>query len=164
MTTVVPSVSLRPVAEGDRPFLLTLYGSTRKAELDQVEWLPGAREAFLAHQLEMQHRSWRMQSPEASFSIVVVDGEPAGRLYVDRRPREIRIIDIALMPDVRRRGVGTRLLTELIDESGQIGAPLAIHVERFNPALHWYARLGFVEVEDRGVYLYLERPPQAKTA
>ena len=36
------------------------------------------------------------------------------------------------------------------------GVPLTIHVERFNPALRLYERLGFEAIEDKGVYLFLE--------
>jgi len=32
----------------------------------------------------------------------------------------------------------------------------AIHVERFNPALRLCERLGFRQIDDRGVYLFLE--------
>ena len=34
---------------------------------------------------------------------------------------------------------------------------MTIHVERFNPALRLYERLGFSVAEDKGVYLLLER-------
>jgi hypothetical protein len=32
---------------------------------------------------------------------------------------------------------------------------VTIHVERMNPALRLYERLGFALAEDRGVYLFL---------
>lgn len=164
MTSLAHDVSLRTVTEADRPFLLSVYASAREAELDQVSWQPGAREAFLAQQFETQDRWWRQQTPDARFDVIVVDGEPAGRLYVDRRAREIRIVDISLITTHRSRGVGTRLLGDLISESDASGVPITIHVERFNPALRLYERLGFTLVEDRGVYLFLERKPQLKTA
>ena len=49
----------------------------------------------------------------ARFDVIEVDGAPAGRLYVDRRPGDLRIVDIALLPEFRGRGVGRRLLTDL---------------------------------------------------
>jgi ribosomal protein S18 acetylase RimI-like enzyme len=88
--------------------------------------------------------------------VVVVDGRPAGRLYVARWPEELRVIDIALLPEYRRRGIGTALLRALLEEAGASGRPVRIHVERFNPALAVYEKLGFRLLEDRGVYLFLE--------
>jgi ribosomal protein S18 acetylase RimI-like enzyme len=89
----------------------------------------------------------------------MVDGEPAGRLYVHRGDREIRIVDIALVPEHRGSGVGTSLLRDLLAEADAGGKSVTIHVERMNPALRLYERLGFSVAEDKGVYLFLERPP-----
>ena len=82
--------------------------------------------------------------------------EPIGRLYVDRRTEEIRIIDIALLPEYRGKGVGSKLIRALLDEAEQERMPVRIHVERFNPALRLYRRLGFKVVEDEGVYYLME--------
>jgi ribosomal protein S18 acetylase RimI-like enzyme len=92
---------------------------------------------------------------------VVVDGEPAGRLYVDRGEGEIRIVDIALLPDHRGQGIGGSLLRDLLVEADAGGKSVTIHVERLNPALKLYERLGFALAEDKGVYLFLERPARS---
>ena len=78
-----------------------------------------------------------------------------GRLYVARWPTEIRIVDIALLPEHRNRGTGSALLAGLMEEAATAVKPLTIHVERFNPALGLYQRLGFSAVADEGVYLLL---------
>jgi ribosomal protein S18 acetylase RimI-like enzyme len=88
----------------------------------------------------------------------MIDGEPARRLYLHRGDTEIRIVDIALLPEHRGKGVGTTLLRDVIAE----GKRVTIHVERMNPALRLYERLGFEVAEDKGVYLLLER--QVNTA
>ncbi|HEX6939117.1 MAG TPA: GNAT family N-acetyltransferase, partial [Longimicrobiales bacterium] len=67
--------------------------------------------------------------------------------------------DIALLPEHRGRGIGTALLEALIAEADAAGKPVSIHVEQYNPARRLYARLGFREVEDLGVYVFMERPP-----
>jgi ribosomal protein S18 acetylase RimI-like enzyme len=91
--------------------------------------------------------------------VILVDGEPAGRLYVHRGDRETRIVDIALLPEQRGIGIGTTLLRDLLAEADAAGKSVTMHVEQFNPALRLYERLGFSIAEDRGVYLFLERPP-----
>jgi ribosomal protein S18 acetylase RimI-like enzyme len=91
--------------------------------------------------------------------VIVADGEPAGRLYVARWEDEIRIVDIALLPEFRGRGVGSALLGELIEESDAAGKPLSIHVEMNNPARPLYDRLGFEEAGEFGVYVLMRRAP-----
>jgi ribosomal protein S18 acetylase RimI-like enzyme len=155
--------ALRPVTESDREFLLGVYASTREQELDRVEWEPGVREAFLEHQFGAQDHHYRTHYPGATLDVIEVDGERAGRLYVHRGDTDIRIIDIALAPEFRRRGIGTELLRELMDEAAASGRSLSIHVEVENPARRLYERLGFVTAGEQGVYV-LMRWDQPKTA
>ena len=69
-----------------------------------------------------------------SSDVVLVDGEPAGRLLVARWREEIRIVDIALLPAFRGRGAGSELLAELMDEATEMAKRLSIDVERHNRA------------------------------
>ncbi|MBJ7356804.1 GNAT family N-acetyltransferase [Nocardioides sp.] len=155
-TTGSATVVLRPVTDADRDFLVGVYGSTRDEELSQVAWAPGQREAFVRMQFDAQDADYRQRNPAGSFDVVEVDGRPAGRLYVDRRPEEIRIVDIALLPEYRGAGVGGRLLGRLMDEAAASGRRLSIHVEIHNRAAELYSRLGFGVVAERGVYRLME--------
>ena len=155
---------LRPVGIADREFLLRLYASTREEELALVDWAPDQRAAFLEQQFAAQDRHYRERYDGASLDVVEVDGQPAGRLYVARWPSEIRIMDIALLPEFRGQGIGGALLRDLVAEADRSGRRLSIHVERQNPALRLYARLGFALREDKGVYLLLERGAGAQLA
>jgi ribosomal protein S18 acetylase RimI-like enzyme len=160
-----PAVSLRPVEEGDEPFLYRVYASTRAAELALTGWNQEQQETFLRQQFGTQQVHYRQHYQDASFQVVLCDGAPAGRLYVARGADEIRIVDIALLPQWRNTGIGTALLRDLLEEGARAGKRVSIHVERLNPALRLYARLGFRLVDDKGVYLLLEwTPTQAKTA
>jgi ribosomal protein S18 acetylase RimI-like enzyme len=152
-------VRLRPAADTDRAFLVELYGSTREQELDQIAWQPGAREAFVEQQFAAQDGHYRANYPGATLDVIEVDGSPAGRLYVHRGPSDIRIMDIALAPSFRGRGIGTGLLKELMEEAGASGRKLSIHVEQNNPARSLYDRLGFVPAGEHGVYVLMERRP-----
>jgi ribosomal protein S18 acetylase RimI-like enzyme len=153
---VRPDVSLRPVRPDDEEFLCRVYASTRTEELAAVPWTEEEKAAFLRMQFAAQHRYYRESYTSSRFDVVLVDGHPAGRLYVARWPGELRIIDIALLPEFRRRGTGTALLRSLLEEGAARGVPVRIHVERQNPALALYERLGFRLLEDRGVHLFLE--------
>lgn len=160
MSAPEPSVSLRPADENDRPFLLRVYAGTREPELE-ASGLPREQwPAFVEHQFATQSRHYASYE-HTSYEVVLVDGEPAGRLIVARWPEELRVVDIALLPEHRGHGVGGALMRALIAEADERGVKTSIHVERFNPAQRLYARLGFRAVSEAGgVYLLLERPPQ----
>lgn len=144
---------------GDDEFLFNVYASTRAEELAGVDWGEPQKEAFVRQQFTAQHQWYTEQYDGASLDVVEVDGRPAGRLYVARWAEEIRIMDIALLPEQRGAGTGTSLLRDLMAEAEAVGKKLTIHVERFNPALRLYSRLGFTLTEDKGVYLLLAWTP-----
>ena len=145
-------VCFRPANDGDIQFLRALYATTREEEMSMVDWPETQETSFLAMQFEAQHRYYREQFPDAEFLLIERDGEAIGRIYVDRRPNEIRLIDIALIPEARNQGLGESMLLDLLEEAEAATLPVKIHVERFNPAMRLYLRLGFEPVEDRGVY------------
>ena len=149
------SIFLRPTTPADRELLLRVYASTREEELAPVPWPPEAKEAFLRQQFEAQDAWWRTNYTGASFEVVVADGNDAGRLYLWEGPSEVRIVDVALLPEARRGGIGTRLVRDVQARAAAAGKAVTIHVERMNPALRLYERLGFRLVEDKGVYLFL---------
>ena len=155
-------VELRPVRETDREFLIAVYGSTREEELRPLSWSEEQKAAFIAMQFEAQQKHWGEVYPEASRDVVIVSGEPAGRLYVNRGEKEIRIVDIAVLSPFRNKGVGEGLLRSIFEEGDASGRPVTIHVERHNPAMSLYERLGFTMKEDKGVYLLMSRPPEGE--
>jgi ribosomal protein S18 acetylase RimI-like enzyme len=154
---VLPSsITLRPVRPDDTAFLCEVYGSTRAAELALTGWGPAEIDTFVRMQFDAQHRHYLKTYPDASYEIIVEDGHPIGRLYVARLADEIRLVDIAILPAHRGGGVGTAIITGLQAEARRTGRAVRIHVERDNPALRLYARLGFRIIEERGVYWFLE--------
>lgn len=161
--TTTRHVTLRPAGPEDRAFLLAVYASTREQELSQVEWAPGQREAFVEMQFAAQDAQYRQHNPHGSFDVIEVDGTPAGRLYVDRRPGDLRIVDISLLPQFRGLGVGGWLLARLMDAAAAESRIVSIHVEIHNPAAALYARLGFEVVAERGVYRRMEWSPPCAT-
>jgi ribosomal protein S18 acetylase RimI-like enzyme len=65
-------------------------------------------------------------------------------------------VDITLLPPYRQAGIGTAILRDILAEGTAAAKPVRIHVEKFNPALRLYTRLGFTPIADKGVYLFLE--------
>jgi len=165
-----PRLELRATTPADEPFLRRLYVEAGGAELARLPLAAAAREALLRMQFDARDRSYAAAHPQASNDLVLVDGAPAGRLWVDRSGAEIWLIDIALLSERRAGGLGRRLLTALIDEARERGCALRLHVERRNPARRLYERLGFGVVTDGEVYLEMVLGPgpahddQANTA
>jgi len=143
------------VTDGDREFLVELYGSVREPELAHVPWDGATRGAFIEHQFAAQDVHYRKHYPGATLDVIELDGSRAGRLYVHRGARDIRIMDIALMPEFRGQGIGSGLLRSLIAEAEASDRTLSIHVEHNNPARRLYERLGFQYAGEHGVYVLM---------
>ncbi len=155
-----PTITLHPIEPADLPVLEALDASTRADEMALVPWPAEMVQAFLQDQFRLQHQHYQAHYPDAAFELVQVDGAPAGRRYVARTPGEINLIDIALLPAFRGLGIGRRLMAELVEESDRTGLPIGLHVERNNPVLDWYRRLGFAAQGEHGIYLRMLRPPR----
>lgn len=150
-------LTLRPVIDADEAFLVAVYGSTRDAELSQAKWQPGQRELFLKSQFDAQRLEYTYRFPDAEYHVILVDDQPAGRIWIGRDKEQIRLLDIALLPEFQNRGVGTLLLNRLIHEAVIAGKPLRHMVFVLNDnADRFYERLGFVMIEDLGAYKHME--------
>jgi ribosomal protein S18 acetylase RimI-like enzyme len=144
---------LRPETEDDTVFLMQLFATTRMAELEQTPWTVDQKWAFIAQQFELQRLHYRTHYADTWFDVIEQNGVPAGRLYLQEVSGQFRIIDIVMMPEWRGKGVGTAILKALMETARAAGKDIDIFVEKFNPALAWYRRLGFEEFEDMEVYL-----------
>ncbi len=145
-------LSFRPIRSEDRAFLERLYATTRESELARLPWSEAEKSAFLKMQFEAQHKFYSETFEGARFDLIERASEPIGRLYVDTRPDEIRLIDIALLPEQRGCGLGTALMNDLMNQARARALPLTLHVESFNPARLLYQRLGFATLRTDGVH------------
>lgn len=149
-------VVCRPATDDDLPFLADVYASTRAEEVASTGWPPEMQRQFLASQFDAQHRHYRRHYPDAEWLVIEKDGNGLGRLYVEEWPSQVRLIDIALLPEARGTGIGTALIEDLKAHAREAGKPLSIHVERNNPAMSLYIRLGFVKADEHGIYDLME--------
>jgi GNAT superfamily N-acetyltransferase len=153
-------VSFRPIRPDDAAFLYEVYASTRLDELAVVDWDDTQKATFLHMQFAAQHQFYQERDTRTDFLIILRDAVPVGRLSVARWEDELRLVDIALLPPYRNTGIG--ILRDVLAEAAVAQKPVRIHVEKFNPALRLYARLGFAPMEDKGVYLFMEWSPWAQ--
>jgi ribosomal protein S18 acetylase RimI-like enzyme len=154
------ALALRPVAPEDEEFLFGVYLSTRERELAQVEWGEGQKEQFVRWQFGLQRREYDARFPDAEYDVILVDGRPAGRVWIGGDGTQIRLLDIALLPEFQNRGVGTLLVRRLMESARQARLPLRHMVFVLNDDAHrFYERLGFAIIEDHGAYKHMEWRP-----
>jgi GNAT superfamily N-acetyltransferase len=147
-------LTLRPVNAEDEAFLIETYGSTRAEELALTNWDQSQRDAFLRMQFNAQQAHYREHYPQREHYVILVNGHGVGRLYVAEIEKEIRIMDVTILPQHRNAWIGTTIIRELMTEAAALGKPLRIYVESFNRSLSVFERLGFVKADEHG-YSYL---------
>lgn len=153
------NISLRPCHVDDDPFLFQLYSSTRLEEIAPFGWPQAQQESFLRMQFTARQRWYAMSYPGAEHHIIERDGAAIGRMMVFRQPPAAVLVDIALLPEHRGKGIGGGLVQQLIRQCGQEKLPLRLQVLRTNPALRLYERLGFIPIGGDQIYIEMERQP-----
>jgi GNAT superfamily N-acetyltransferase len=154
---VSPTVTIRAETNpDDERFLLKVYDSTRRSELNVLGWSKAESDAFIKMQFDAQCRHYRSWYPRAIFSVILVSGEPAGRLIVDRSEGGVLIVDLAILPEYQRAGVGSRVVHGLLDEALATGSSVRCQVELGNPARSFWEQLGFTVRGINGAHLSME--------
>lgn len=150
---------LRACRPDDDEFLFRLYASTRLHEIAAFGWPEAQQEAFLRMQFNAQKRWYEMSYGRADHQIIEQDGAAIGRLMVLRETASVLLVDIALLPEFRKQGIGGELLRELIMECDQQQLPIRLQVQKINPAQRLYGRLGFKKTGEDQMYFQMEKLP-----
>lgn len=141
------TLRLRPEQDDDDAFRFVLFCHSRPAELGRLQIEPAAYEQLMRFQYRAQTMSYRTAFPAARFDIVELDGAPIGRIVIDRSGRHIEIIDWAITPQMRGRGIGTAMMRAVLEEARQASRQVRLRVASGNDAaLRLYLRLGFEPV------------------
>ena len=155
------AVELRPANPNDEEFLLSLFVSTRSDEFRLLNLEAKQKATLITMQFKAQSGQFFMSYPQAQHSIILWNGDPIGRILIDRGEAEFSLVDIALVPAHRNRGIGTALLKDLIAEAANAGKPIRLHVVSSNSAKRLYERLGFCQVGGDAAYLEMRWVPPA---
>ena len=153
------AIGLTPATPEDHDFLLRLYQSSRGDDLRELGWSEDRISEFLGMQHEAQQNFLATDHPNIVDQIVSFDGQAAGRLAVEQRPEEIRLVDIALVPERRNQGLGTYLIRQVQEQAQSVRLPLRLQVIRFNRAVGLFERLGFTRTSETGTHFQMEWNP-----
>ena len=140
----------------DDSFLYDLYGSTRREEMAAWGWDAAQEQMFLKLQFTAQRRHHDIAFPGADHQIVLSDSLPIGEIVVFRMASEIRLVNIALLPEHRGYGIGASLIRGLVEEAKAQAKPVTLHVDKLNRAARLYQRLGFSIIGDTGTDYKME--------
>jgi ribosomal protein S18 acetylase RimI-like enzyme len=152
-------IGLRRVTANDREFLLEVYASGREIELSMFPWTETQKREFVEHQFDAQTAYYLEKFPVATHDLILFEGEPVGRVYVNRGDDLISILDLAVLTRWRKRGIGTSVITSLQKEAEETGRRLGVYVENFNPSQMLFRKLGFSVASEDEMNVYLEWKP-----
>lgn len=134
-------VALRLATPADSEFCFQLHKTAMGGSITALwGWDEQRQRAF--HDRSFSPGRWQ---------IITADGADIGMIDVEYRPTEIYLGRIEIHPSHQGRGIGTGLITGLIDEARRNGQDLALDVLIVNErAQALYQRLGLTEVARHG--------------
>jgi ribosomal protein S18 acetylase RimI-like enzyme len=143
MSNLPNGLGLRPSTASDRPFIESLYASTR----NDLRLIDGERD-FVEAIVEMQYRAqtsgYGNQYPNAMYFVVEKLGERIGRVTIDFGPDSVHVVDIAFIPEARGKGYGTTVIAAIQQTAAQIKAPVLLSTLKSNlAAQQLYLKMGF---------------------
>lgn len=150
------AIALRPALSDDDPFLFEVYASSRGEDLAAMGWEPEPIRAFLETQYSAHKVFQKNDYPQTDDKIIMLGDERIGRIVVLRSDREIRLVDIALLPQYRNAGLGTHLVRGLMAEAAKLGLPFRLQLIRSNPAVALFEQLGLVRTGETGSHYQME--------
>ncbi len=150
------TLQLRPTLDADLSFLLSLYASTRAREFSTLNWTDEQKKFFIHSQFQLQHHYYQQQFHSAQFHVITANSQDVGRLYYCWENNDLRLIDIALLPEYQNQGFGGMLIRELMAQVSERNGSILLHVELTNPARNWYLQLGFIAGTDDCIYQKME--------
>lgn len=147
---------LRVASESDRSFLYSLHCQTMREVIDAT-W--GWDENW-------QQTDFDRRFSELRVSVIGVGGQPAGRLWLERRPETLHIVELQLLPEAQGRGIGTAVVQQVIEQGARQGVPITLSVVPANPgARRLYERLGFEVSGYEAPFIHMRhhgRPPNGQ--
>jgi GNAT superfamily N-acetyltransferase len=154
-------LTLRDEGDGDKALLRQLYETGRGAPLLSCGLPPAVAQQLTAQQLSARERGHATAHPRARRQIVLAGHHPVGRLSVDRAGDPWCVVDLAVLPRARGRGIATEILARLQAEAAATGVAIELHVAADNPARGLYQRSGFAVTAEEGPDLRLRWAPTA---
>lgn len=153
---------VRPSISTDKAFLESLFRSTRE-DLLQIDGERDFIESIIELQYRAQSQGYGEQFPNAMYFVIEKHNEKIGKATLDFGHNEIRVLDIAFLPEARGKGLGEAVLRAFMHCAQQVMVPLSLSVLTHNyPAKKLYYKLGFqienIQLPYEWLIWYPQRP------
>ena len=152
-------ITFKNVEDKDQQFIEMVYRSTREKELSLTNWPEDQKHRFIIMQSIAQLAEYKKNYKDAVYKIIRYKNKSAGRLYLWESNREIRIIDISLLPEFQGKGIGGKVLSDIIKSAKQQNKIVSLTVFHDNPVKKLYERLGFKKISHNNNREYMECKP-----
>jgi ribosomal protein S18 acetylase RimI-like enzyme len=143
-------VSLRPVRPSDRAFIEALYFETQRWIIERLFGWRGD---------DVERQKFEAFYNEGSTRVIVFDSKDVGWISVTSDDDETEIQQIYLSPRVQNKGIGTRIISDIIDEARASGRRVTLSTAKINPAIRLYERLGFRQSGETEFKILMEVAP-----
>jgi ribosomal protein S18 acetylase RimI-like enzyme len=155
-------LTLRPTRTDDQEFLYRLFSLVYSEKLQLVPLSAEEKKTLVELMYQGFTRHYDSLAPASDDRLVLLNNESIGRMILLQTREEIRLADLAILPQYRGIGIGSALISQLQTESLMSKRPVHLQVGRFDRALRLYQRLGFYKIDTIGPYLHLEWSSQRR--
>lgn len=150
-------ITFRNVSERDSEFIEKVYRSTREDELKLTNWSEDQKQRFIMMQSMAQLADYKQKFKGATYQVILFKNKPAGRLFQWESDEAIHVIDISLLPEFRGKGIGKKILTDILQSAKTKNKKVTLNVLKNSDAKRLYSRLGFKKTKDSNQhYEYME--------
>lgn len=161
------AITLRPAESRDAPMSLRIFSESHCAGFELLALQPAALAGLVGMQFQARQAQYRAYPGAVEYLICQgtgPDSEVLGGCWLSDTGEQLRVLDIAVLAEHRRRGVARTVLTALCRQAAAAGKPVGLSVWHDNaPAHELYRSLGFHAVgapgEAAGGYLQLRYSP-----
>lgn len=152
---ITDTISLRPLKADEEDFWREVFYDSVRSHFEALQMPDDDLNRLLEMQFQAQSNDYGSNYPNASNSVIEHRGVRVGRVILSTEHNDLHLVDIAILTEFRGRGIGTRILAWLCDQSRASGLPIRFYVEKLNPAARLYERMGFKVVEDLEMHFRL---------
>lgn len=123
-------------------FIKELFFYHKTHELNACNFQPEMLVSLLEMQFRAQEMAYQQQFPEAEGFVLATGQRPVGWLLINKA-ETYHIVNIIVHHDFRGQGIGAAAINEIIEQARNSNLSVTVNVDKNNPALKLYSRLGF---------------------
>ena len=107
---------------------------------------------------ELQRSYFESRFDPERLEIVEQNGVPVGYLALRQESDRFILDELVLAPEHHNRGLGSRVMEEILSLADERGLAVELRVLRVNPARRLYERLGFELLDSSDTHHRMRRP------